>query len=114
MASETVLDIRSLPGTRETLAYQDGGLFPVLALTADRVAVAALRGGAGHIGREGRMETVRSLDGGLSWTPPNLIADSEDDDRNPAMAYHPAAHSSSSTTASTTTTPTATTGAAPR
>ena len=64
LAPEPVLDIRSLPGTRETLAYQDGGLFPVLALTADRVAVAALRGGAGHIGREGRMEILRSLDGG--------------------------------------------------
>ena len=85
MAPEPALDIRSLPGTRETLAYQDGGLFPVLALTADRVAVAALRGGAGHIGREGRMETIRSLDGGLTWTPPNLLADSEDDDRNPAF-----------------------------
>ncbi|MCY3990885.1 MAG: sialidase family protein [Caldilineaceae bacterium] len=89
MASEPVLDIRSLPGTRETLAYQDGGLFPVLALTADRVAVAALRGGAGHIGREGRMETIRSLDGGLTWTPPYLIADSEDDDRNPAFGVSP-------------------------
>ncbi len=85
MAPEPVLDIRSLPGTRETLAYQDGGLFPVLAMTADRVAVAALRGGAGHIGREGRMETVRSLDGGRTWTPPNVLADSEDDDRNPAF-----------------------------
>ena len=85
MAPEPVLDIRSLPGTRETLAYQDGGLFPVLAMTADRVAVAALRGGAGHIGREGRMETVRPLDGGRTWTPPNVLADSEDDDRNPAF-----------------------------
>ena len=89
MAPEPVLDIRSLPSTRETLAYQDGGLFPVLALTADRVAVAALRGGAGHIGREGRMETVRSLDGGRTWTPPNLVADSEDDDRNPAFGVSP-------------------------
>ena len=89
MASEPVLDIRSLPGTRETLAYRDGGLFPVLALTADRVAVAALRGGAGHIGREGRMEVVRSQDGGLTWTPPNILADSEDDDRNPAFGVSP-------------------------
>jgi len=89
LAPEPVLDIRSLPGTRETLAYQDGGLFPVLALTADRVAVAALRGGAGHIGREGRMEILRSQDGGLTWTPPNLIADSEDDDRNPAFGVSP-------------------------
>ena len=85
LATDPILDIRSLPGTRETLACQNGGLFPVLAMTRDGVAVATLRGGAGHIGREGRMEIVRSLDGGLSWTPPNLLADSEDDDRNPAF-----------------------------
>ena len=83
------LDIRALPGTRETLAYQNGGLFPVMAMTADGVAVASLRGGAGHIGREGRMEVVRSLDGGLTWTPPNVLADSEDDDRNPAFGASP-------------------------
>ena len=85
LAPDSILDIRSLPGTRETVAYQDGGLFPVLALSRDGVVVAVLRGGAGHIGREGRMEVLRSLDNGLTWTPPNLLADSEDDDRNPAF-----------------------------
>ena len=62
LAPGRILDIRTLPGTRETIAYQDGGLFPVLALSGEGVAVAALRGGAGHNGREGRMEVVRSLD----------------------------------------------------
>ena len=85
LAPDRILDIRTLPGTRENIAYNDGGLFPVLALSNDGVVVAALRGGAGHIGRAGRVETVRSLDGGQTWTPPNLIADSEDDDRNPAF-----------------------------
>ena len=85
LAPDRIVDIRTLPGTRENIAYQDGGLFPVLALTHNGVAVAALRGGAGHIGRAGRMEAVRSLDGGLTWTPPYLLADSEDDDRNPAF-----------------------------
>ena len=85
LAPDRIVDIRALPGTRETVAYQDGGLFPVLALAPNGIAVAALRGGAGHIGREGRMEAVRSSDGGLTWTPPNLIADSDDDDRNPAF-----------------------------
>ncbi len=85
LAPDRILDIRTLPGTREHIVYKDGGLFPVLALSNDGVVVAALRGGAGHIGRAGRMETVRSLDGGQTWTPPNLIADSEDDDRNPAF-----------------------------
>ena len=84
-APDRIVDIRALPGTRETIAYQDGGLFPVVALAPNGVAVAVLRGGAGHIGRAGRMEAVRSTDGGLTWTPPNLLADSEDDDRNPAF-----------------------------
>lgn len=79
------LDIRALPGTRETLAYQNGGLFPVMDLTAEGVAVAAVRGGAGHLGREGRMEAIRSTDGGLTWSQPYLIADSDDDDRNAAF-----------------------------
>ena len=85
LAPDHVVDIRSLPGTRQTTAYHDGGLFPVLALSSGGVVVAVLRGGAGHIGREGRMEIVRSLDGGRAWTPPDLLADSEDDDRNPAF-----------------------------
>ena len=46
LAPGRILDIRTLPGTRETIAYQDGGLFPVLALSGEGVAVAALRGGA--------------------------------------------------------------------
>ena len=92
-----VLDVRALPGSTETIAYKDGGLFPVLALTGDTV-VAVLRGGAGHLGLEGRMEIVRSLDAGHTWSPPAVVADSAVDDRNPAfgvtqagtlvLAYH--------------------------
>lgn len=81
----SVIDVRSLSGTRETVAYQDGGLFPVMGQTAGGAAVAVLRGGAGHIGRAGRMELVRSLDAGRTWSPPYTLADSEDDDRNPAF-----------------------------
>ena len=85
LSSDRIVDIRTLPGTRETTAYQDGGLFPILALAPNGDVVAALRGGAGHLGREGRMEVVRSSDSGLTWTPPNLLADSEDDDRDAAF-----------------------------
>ena len=85
LSSDRIVDIRTLPGTRETTAYQDGGLFPILALAPNGDVVAALRGGAGHLGREGRMEVVRSSDSGLTWTPPNLIADSDDDDRDAAF-----------------------------
>lgn len=99
MSNQTtpILDVRALPSAAETIAYQDGGLFPVLALSGDTV-VATLRGGAGHLGLDGRMEIVRSLDGGRTWSPPAVVADSEFDDRNPAfgvtqtgtliLAYH--------------------------
>lgn len=79
-----ILDVRALPGAAETIAYKDGGLFPVLALSGDTV-VATLRGGAGHLGLDGRMEIIRSLDGGRTWSPPAVVADSERDDRNPAF-----------------------------
>ncbi len=80
-----VLDLRGLASTRETGVYQDGGQFPVLCLLADGTIVGVLRGGAGHVGLAGRVEIVRSLDGGCTWTPPAVVADSDRDDRNPAI-----------------------------
>lgn len=80
-----VLDVRGLPGTREVLAYRHGGLFPVLTTAPDGSAVAVLRGNAGHLGQAGSMDIVRSRDGGLSWTQPQIVANSETDDRNPAF-----------------------------
>ena len=85
MAPDRIVDIRTLPGTRETPAYQGGGLFPILALAPNGDVVAALRGGAGHLGRQARMEVVRSSDAGHTWTPPNPVADGEDDDRDAAF-----------------------------
>lgn len=87
-APHHLLDIRALPSTREVSAYRAGGLFPILA-SAGGAIVAALRGGAGHVGLEGRVEIVRSLDAGLTWAPPNVIADSERDDRNIAFGTSP-------------------------
>src|SRR5215217_8595778 len=83
------LDVRALPGTRETIAYHEGGLFPVLAVSADGAVVAILRGGAGHLGTAGRIEAIRSLDRGQTWSPPIVIADSDRDDRNPALGVTP-------------------------
>lgn len=59
-------------------------MFPVLVGSSEGSISAALRGGAGHLGLAGRIDLVRSLDGGLTWTPPAVIADSQGDDRNPA------------------------------
>jgi sialidase-1 len=72
------------------LAYTDGGLFPILALTTDGTIVGIVRGGAGHLGLAGRVEAIRSLDGGRTWTPPAVIADSEWDDRDYAFGVSPA------------------------
>lgn len=85
IASPKLLDMRALAGTREVLVYNHGGLFPVLTSTNDGTVVAVLRGGAGHLGLSGRIEVVRSLDAGLTWSPPNVVADSDADDRNPAL-----------------------------
>ena len=79
-----VIDVRALGETREVLACHDGGLFPVLCC-AGGAMVAAVRGGAGHLGLAGRVEVIRSLDGGATWSPPAVVADSERDDRNPAL-----------------------------
>ncbi len=89
-SAPTTLDIRALPGSRETVAYQGGGQFPVLTLATDGTIVAVLRGGAGHLGLAGRIEVIRSLDAGQSWSPPAVVADSEWDDRNPAIGLSPA------------------------
>lgn len=85
MTTDTVLDIRALPGTQEVIAYKDGGLFPVVTKTATGTMVAVLRGGAGHLGLAGRIEIIRSTNSGHIWSPPHVIADSDRDDRNPAL-----------------------------
>ena len=85
LAPDRIVDVRTLPCTRETTAYHGGGLFPILALAPNGDVVAALRGGAGHLGREARMEVMRSSDAGLTWSPPNPVADSDDDDRDAAF-----------------------------
>ena len=85
LAPDSILDIRTLHSTRETVGYQDGGLFPILVLAPNGDVVAALRGGAGHLGRAARMEVVRSSDAGQTWSPPNPVADSDDDDRDAAF-----------------------------
>jgi hypothetical protein len=88
-SSAKTIDIRALLGTRESTACVDGGMFPVLAATSSGTVVAALRGGAGHLGRAGRVDLIRSLDRGRTWTPPAVIADSDRDDRNPAFGVTP-------------------------
>lgn len=79
------VDVRSLRGSKEIFAAKERGYFPVLLRTGSSGAVAAIRGGAGHIGIEGRLELIRTKDRGKTWSEPKIIAQSEWDDRNPSL-----------------------------
>ncbi|UCH33299.1 MAG: exo-alpha-sialidase [Armatimonadota bacterium] len=83
------IDVRKLPGAEEVTLVRDAGYFPVLAVLGKCEVVAILRGGAGHLGLKGRLELVRSRDGGHTWLPPSVVADSDRDDRNPAVGVTP-------------------------
>jgi len=83
------LDLRGLPSSQEVMICRDQGYFPVLVNPAGDEILAVLRGGAGHLGITGRLDAVRSPDGGLTWEPPTVIVDSEADDRNPAVGLMP-------------------------
>ena len=79
------MDLGQLRGSKRVTLVRDGGYFPVLAALGDDTVVAVLRMGAGHVGLAGRLDVVRSADDGATWSEPVTIADSEADDRNPAL-----------------------------
>jgi len=79
------IDVRSLDGSSVVLSSHDRGYFPVVQRIGNREAIAVIRGGAGHIGLGGRLELIRTKDQGKTWSEPMTIADSEWDDRNPAV-----------------------------
>jgi hypothetical protein len=92
------IDVRKLGNVKENYVVEGLGYFPViLGLPSDEVLV-VLRGGAPHIGIGGRLDLVRSSDGGETWSNPQVIVDSDKDDRNPSfglavdgtlvLAYH--------------------------
>lgn len=78
-----------LVAAERTVAVRGGGYFPVLARLADGSLGAVVRGGAGHIGRGGRLDFIRSTDDGRTWSAPVVVADSPWDDRNPALGQMP-------------------------
>jgi hypothetical protein len=62
-----------------------GGYFPVMISLGGDHALAVVRGGAAHVGRAGRLDIVRSRDGGKTWSAPRTAIDGPEDDRNPAL-----------------------------
>jgi photosystem II stability/assembly factor-like uncharacterized protein len=89
MSNERPLDLRSLPSAREVISHYPGGLFPVQTVLANGEIAVISRGGAGHLGQAGNLCLARSRDNGKTWTPPTVIVDSDEDDRNPAMGVAP-------------------------
>lgn len=83
------LDLRLLPGTRTVDAVVGQGYFPVITRLGGNELLMAYRGGAAHMGLGGRLDVGRSTDGGLTWSAPLTVADSERDDRNPALGMAP-------------------------
>ncbi|MCY3555256.1 MAG: sialidase family protein [Gemmatimonadetes bacterium] len=83
------LDVRLLPGTQVVDAVTGQGYFPVITRLGGSNLLMAYRGGAAHMGLGGRLDVGRSPDGGLTWSGPVTVADSERDDRNPALGMAP-------------------------
>ncbi len=79
------LHVRQLPDTRTGAAVVGDGYFPVIASLGGDELLMAYRAGAAHMGLGGRLDVARSADGGLTWSAPVTVADSERDDRNPAL-----------------------------
>ncbi len=87
--SNRTIDLRALDSTTESIIYQHGGLFPVADRHPDGDIAVISRGGAGHIGLPGRLDVQRSRDGGVTFTPPEMVVNSGVDDRNPAFGFTP-------------------------
>jgi len=73
-----------------TTAFADtvvegAGYFPVMIKLKNGDALSVFRAGAPHIGVKGRLDLVRSKDGGKTWSAPWTAVDGEFDDRNPAL-----------------------------
>lgn len=83
IAESTVWRASKVESSRAEVV-KGGGYFPVMIQIDNGEIGAALRGGATHVGPEGRLDWVRSNDGGRTWTR-TLLADAEMDDRNPAV-----------------------------
>jgi sialidase-1 len=70
--------------THQTVT-QGLGYFPVAIRLNNGDVLAVVRGGAAHVGVKGRLDLVRSTDGGKTWSKPWTAVDESQDDRNPAF-----------------------------
>ena len=82
---ESDLNAHRLEKAKRVLAETNGGFFPVLIKLKDGDLLAVVRGGAPHVGVGGRLDVIRSKDGGKTWSKPKTVADEPPDSRNPAF-----------------------------
>jgi len=80
---------RALRKAERIVAAKGEGYFPVMIKLGDGALGAVIRGGATHIGIGGRLDFIRSSDGGRTWSKPIVAVDSPWDDRNPALGQMP-------------------------
>jgi hypothetical protein len=78
-----------LEGVEDVPAVIGGGYFPVVVRLKNGTLGAVVRGGAPHVGVQGRLDWIHSEDGGKTWSKPTVLVDSEWDDRNPAAGVMP-------------------------
>jgi len=90
--NDRVIDVRTLANSEKTTVVEGQGYFPVITEAPSGNLLVVLRGGAPHMGLGGKLDAVRSTDGGRSWSTPVTIADSDRDDRNPALGFNADGH----------------------
>lgn len=76
---------RRIEKGERSIAVRDGGYFPVLIKLKNGELAAVVRGGAPHIGVGGRLDLIKSKDGGKTWSKPRMIVYMPPDSRNPAF-----------------------------
>ena len=70
---------------RPATVVEGAGYFPVMIKLKNGDALSVYRAGAAHVGVKGRLDMVRSTDGGKTWSTPWIAVDGEFDHRNPAL-----------------------------
>ena len=81
--------MRKAKGVERIVAAKGEGYFPVMIELESGELLAVIRGGAPHVGVGGRLDLIRSSDGGRSWSEPKVIVDLPPDSRNPAFGRAP-------------------------
>ncbi len=76
---------RRIGSIEKIIALENGGYFPVLINLQNGELAAVVRSGAPHLGVGGRLDLIKSKDGGKTWSKPKTVANLPPDSRNPAF-----------------------------